>query len=141
MSCHEFCHKSVCQHYPNRSCVCSRLHARHEVPGVTLAGGCATSLLSSGHWRKPVVFDHTCGQPHLSHTFWKCPVTAEMLAGNCQTDVLQPTPTRRPHCLTDTERQQAEAAMVQGQRSPLMQQLNTSHHNLSLQKSRSNHCV
>lgn len=41
-------------------------------------------------------------------------MTAKILAGNSQANVLQPTPTWRPHCLPDTERQQPQAAMVQG---------------------------
>ena len=52
-------------------------------------------------------------------------MTAEMLAGNCQTNVLQPTPTWRPHCVTDSERQQAQAAMVQGELCFFMQHVQT----------------
>ena len=48
-----------------------------------------------------------------------------MLAGNRQANVLQPTPVWRPHRVTNSERQQAQAAMVQGKLVFSMQYVET----------------
>ena len=108
--------------YQDRSCVGPCLSVRCHLCCSQLC--CCLSAVwfqvyqQSPTWSQKHIRQHMavlgCEHPDIGHTFWTFFVTAEMLAGNRQTNVLQPTSTWRPPCLTDSERQQAQAAMVQG---------------------------